>query len=99
MANGAGRRVLEIYVMPECIGCKTARGLAAAVRALALPDLEVSVVDLSEPDVVRPSAVFAVPTYLLDGRIISLGNPEEGWLLAQIGLRTDPACLTPGASH
>ena len=78
------RSVLEIYVGPACFASETARGLAAAVRARARPGLEVRLVDLGEPGAVRPSAVFAVPTYLLDGRVISLGNPEEAWLLQQL---------------
>ena len=78
------RRILEIYIALDCFGCETARTLASNVRALNRPDLEVQVLDLSEPDVIRPPAVFAVPTYMLDGRVISLGNPEQEWLLDQL---------------
>ncbi len=80
------RRILEIYVAPDCFGCETARNLASKVCAFSWPDLEVRLLDLSEPDVIRPPAVFAVPTYVLDGRVISLGNPEEDWLLDQLAL-------------
>ncbi len=79
-----GRSVLEIYVGPACLASETARRLAAAVRALPWPGLEVRVVDLGQPGAVRPPAVFAVPTYLLDGQVISLGNPEEAWLLERL---------------
>ncbi len=78
------QRILEIYVAPNCFGCETARTLAGIVRALDRPNLEVRLLDLSEPDVIRPTTVFAVPTYLLDGRVISLGNPEQDWLLDQL---------------
>ena len=78
------RRVLDIYVAPDCFGCATARRLAASVRALALPGVEVRLVDLSESGAVRPEAVFAVPTYVLDGRVLSLGNPERAWLLDRL---------------
>ncbi len=88
------RRILEIYVAPNCFGCETARDLARVVRALGRPDLEVRLLDLSEPGAVRPPAVFAVPTYVLDGRVISLGNPEQDWLLDQL---TSPA-LSPGVA-
>jgi hypothetical protein len=77
--------ILEIYVAPNCFGCETARILAGIVRALDRPDLEVRLLDLGEPGVSRPPTVFAVPTYVLDGRVISLGNPEQDWLLAQVG--------------
>ena len=77
-------RILEIYIAPDCFGCETARTLAGKVRALSRPDLEVRLLDLSKPDIIRSAAVFAVPTYVLDGRVISLGNPEQDWLLDQL---------------
>jgi hypothetical protein len=88
------RRILEIYVAPHCFGCETARDVASMVRARGWPDLEVRLLDLSQPDVIRPPAVFAVPTYVLDGRVISLGNPEQDWLLDQL---TSPA-PSPGVA-
>ncbi len=78
------RRILEIYVAPDCFGCEVARDLAGVVRGLGWPHLEVRLLDLSAPETIRPPAVFAVPTYLLDGRVISLGNPEQDWLLDQL---------------
>lgn len=77
-------QLLEIFVLPACLGCRTAAALAERVRAAALPGVDVRVVDLSEPGVARPDAVFAVPTYLLDGRVLSLGNPDSGWLLDRL---------------
>ncbi len=73
--------MLDIYVAPDCLGCETARHLASKVLALGLANLDVRLLDLSKPDVIRPPVVFAVPTYVLDGRVISLGNPEQDWLL------------------
>lgn len=87
-------RILEIYVAPDCFGCETARSLAGIVCALGWPDLEVRLLDLSKPDVIRPPAVFAVPTYVLDGRVISLGNPDQDWLLALVA----PSPSSPGAA-
>ena len=86
--------ILEIFVAPGCIASETARGLAGTVRALGRPGLEIRLVDLGEPGAVRPPAVFAVPTYLLDGQVISLGNPDEAWLLAQVG--ASPRTGRPG---
>jgi hypothetical protein len=84
--RAAGWRVkqLEIYVTPDCLGCETARRLAESVYMRAKQYAEVRVIDLSVTGAERPSAVFAVPTYLLDGRVISLGNPDEAWLIAQL---------------
>jgi hypothetical protein len=80
------QRILEIYIAPDCFGYETARGLAGTIRALNRPDLDVRLVDLSSPGVTRPAAVFAVPTYVLNGRVISLGNPDQADLLAQLDL-------------
>ena len=79
-----GWRTLEVFVAPGCVGCETARRLVAEVVGRALPRLRVRLVDLGEPDAVRHPAVFAVPTYLLDGRVLSLGNPDLDWLLARL---------------
>jgi hypothetical protein len=74
---------LEVYVDQACPGCDYARGLAEQVRE-RMPEVDVVVVDLSKPQANRPEEVFAVPTYLLDGKTLSLGNPglEQllGWL-------------------
>lgn len=82
---GGARRLLEIVVAPGCLGGETARWLAGVVGGLGFADLDVRVIDLGDPGAVRPSAVFAVPTYLLDGRVLCLGNPFEGWLVERLG--------------
>jgi hypothetical protein len=41
----------------------------------------VRVVDLSLTAGDRPDAVFAVPTYMLNGELLSLGNPEKDELM------------------
>ncbi len=84
-------RILEIYVAPDCFGCETARNLASMILSLGHSDLEVRLLDLSKPDVIRPPVVFAVPTYLLDGRVISLGNPEQDWLIDQVAPPSPPS--------
>jgi hypothetical protein len=48
------------------------------------PALEVEVVDLSRTEVDRPDYVFAVPTFVLNGRVLSLGNPRRSRLLAAV---------------
>lgn len=81
---GSGRRILEIFVLPLCFGCETAIAMAERVRSHQLAGVDVQLIDLSDPAVVRPDSVFAVPAYSIDGRVISLGNPEEPWLLEQL---------------
>jgi hypothetical protein len=79
---GEKRRILEIFVMPLCFGCQIAEDMARRIRSHHLSNVDVRLIDLSDPTVTRPDSVFAVPTYQINGRVICLGNPEEPWLLA-----------------
>jgi hypothetical protein len=76
MPRNSTDRSLEIYIAESCFGCERAREIASKVRAWQLPHVTVHLRDLNDRDVVRPDRVFAVPTYLLDGLVISLGNPD-----------------------
>lgn len=40
------------------------------------PDLRVTMIELDAVDAEIPESIFAAPTYLLDGRVWSLGNPS-----------------------
>jgi len=75
--------VLEIVVTPHCFGCARARTLAAAIAAHD-PSLDVRVVDLSEPGVQAPPGLVAVPSYVLNGRILFIGNPTQEALAAAL---------------
>ena len=63
----------DVVVMPNCPSCDAARQLARAVRE-RFPELSVRVIELDgrRPP---PESVVAAPTYLLDGRVVALGNP------------------------
>lgn len=65
---------LQVYVSDECWTCDEARRVVADV-ACHFPDVNIELVDVQSEG--RPEAVFAVPTYLLDGRVIFLGNPTR----------------------
>ncbi len=65
---------LKVFVEAGCESCSFARETAAAIRK-RFPALLVTVVDIGEGDDGLPEAVFAVPTYLLDDQVVSLGNP------------------------
>ena len=74
---------LEIYVSVECwTGGETDR-IVAETR-LNYPDVDVQVINGAAG--AWPSYVFATPTYVLNGRVISLGNPE--WQRLSFELRT-----------
>lgn len=84
MKHDASRKTLDIYVTPGCLGCDRARHVADEVRTRRLPGVEVRLFDLGDPETVRPVSVFAVPTYLLNDQVLSLGNPELDWLYQQL---------------
>jgi alkyl hydroperoxide reductase subunit AhpF len=76
-------RTLDIYIDQTCTGCVHAQNLAEVVRQ-TLPQLEVRIFDLEHPNSKKPSSVFAVPTYMLNGKILALGNPDINDLVAKI---------------
>lgn len=77
-------RQLQIFVADHCPNCAVARGLARWIAG-RYPDLAVSVVDIDDPRAEVPECVFATPTFLLDGRLVSLGNPRPAEVVAWLG--------------
>ena len=80
MCERDGRR-LEVYVAGCCYGSEQARRLAREV-ARRFPDIEVRLIDLD--DARPPQNVVAVPTYMVDGVVIALGNPAPEELFAHL---------------
>jgi alkyl hydroperoxide reductase subunit AhpF len=73
---------LEIYITKQCSNCREA--VAIAERARSIAGLEVAVIDLEARGQDAPPRVIAVPTYLLDGQVVSLGNPAREEFLAHL---------------
>jgi len=73
---------LDIYVTNQCANCEEA--LLLAERARTIAGLKVTVVNLDQPGQSIPPRVVAVPTYLLNGKVVSLGNPERETFLAML---------------
>ncbi len=73
---------LEIYVGHHCWNCEEA--LQIAEHARQIQGITVQVIDLDEPGYQPPAHIFAVPTYVLNGRVVSLGNPAREEFLAQL---------------
>jgi hypothetical protein len=71
---------LRVYISAGCFVCERTRQLVAELRAQR-PAYPVELVDLDQPDAVKPSFVFGTPTYVLGDRIVSLGNPALTTLL------------------
>lgn len=78
---------LDIYITDQCANCQEA--LVIAEQAGGIVGLEVTVVNLDAPGQSVPPRVFATPTYILNGLVVSLGNPERNGFLA--GLRAELA--------
>ena len=72
---------LDIYVASHCLAGQEAQRLAIEA-ARRFPDAEIRLINLDETP--PPEQIVAVPTYVLNGRIISLGNPEPEALFAQM---------------
>ena len=80
---------LRVYVSAACASCATAYERVAQVRQLR-PHQPIEVVDLDQAGAKRPSAAFGTPTYYLDDRVISLGNPSLPALLAELNRAEAP---------
>ena len=68
--------VLKIFVRDDCSGCVEAQRMAAWITQ-DLPQLKVELIDIGHPQAIVPETVFATPTYVLNSRIVSLGNPSR----------------------
>ena len=74
---------LDVYVSRHCPNCAEARRLAAEA-ATRFPGVAVRVIDLDRTPTPTPEGVVAVPTYVLDGRVVALGNPDPEELFARL---------------
>jgi hypothetical protein len=66
---------VEIYVTGHCYVCEYTYEVAEMIRE-EYPEVALHLIDLMDPTQVVPPEVFATPTYLLNGKIWSLGNPS-----------------------
>ena len=74
---------LKVFIEPRCEPCERAMGLVGEIRE-RFPELEVEVVDVSREGVGRPDYVFAVPTFVLNDEVLSLGNPRSSRLVSAV---------------
>lgn len=63
---------LRVFISEDCWSCCESRRIIGEI-APQFPQITIELVDLSAQK--RPDEIFAVPTYVLDGKVISLGNP------------------------
>jgi hypothetical protein len=79
---------LDIYYDQGCPTCDHALHIARIVQE-KIPDIIVTLIDLSESNSPRPDFIFAVPTYVLNDKTYSLGNPEEAILMDRLKAELD----------
>jgi glutaredoxin len=72
---------LQVYVRDDCWSCAEARRLVKNIAPL-YPEIVVEMVNVEKDH--KPDSDFAVPTFMLDGQIISLGNPYPEELQGKI---------------
>jgi hypothetical protein len=89
-------RPFRVYVSADCAVCARTHQLLAELRERR-PAFSVELVDLDQPDALRPAFVFGTPTYVLGERVISLGNPALADLIALLDAEAARA-LAPGAA-
>ena len=65
---------LRVFVAEDCPNCREAQVLAVRI-AKTYPRLQVEIVDMKDEQALVPEIVFATPTFMLNNRIVSLGNP------------------------
>lgn len=66
---------LEIFVSAHCFVCDYAHTVAELIRT-DYPWVKLQVIDIHDPTATVPEQVFATPTYILNGKVWSLGNPS-----------------------
>jgi hypothetical protein len=74
-AEKQGQIAIDIYVAQHCNTCAYAYEVAAEIRR-QFPHVQVRMVEMETTTETIPEAVFATPTYVLNGRVWSLGNPS-----------------------
>lgn len=84
------KSILKIFVRDDCSGCVEAHRIAARVMQ-DFPHLIVEIINIGDPQAIVPEAVFATPTYMLNNRIVSLGNPSP----AEVARWATNAALPP----
>lgn len=90
---------ITVFVTPTCPHCpKVAR--AAYRLAMASPHINATVVEASEfPRLAQRYGIQAVPTTVLDDRMVVTGAMNEATLLEQVLKAAEEGALAPGAAQ
>lgn len=85
MTKNGNKPTLRIYIAQHCWSCDEAVRLAEEVRR-KFSGINVELIDLDAEGSVNVDDVFSTPTYVFDGRTISLGNPTAEELFAKVSV-------------
>lgn len=78
---------LRIYVSEHCWGCQEARKIAGEIR-VEFPDVRVVLVERESAER-WPDEIIATPAYVLDGKLVSWGNPARERLRSLLAKAAD----------
>lgn len=67
---------VDIYIAEHCFVCEYSLEVAEFIRE-RFPNVAVRLIDIADPNAIIPESVFATPTFLLNGKLWSLGNPSN----------------------
>ncbi len=82
------RPALRIYIAQHCQTCAESLRLAREVEK-RFPGIHVEVINLDDEGSHNLDEVFSVPTYVLDGTTIWLGNPDPDELFSRLAEALD----------
>jgi glutaredoxin-related protein len=87
------KSTLRIFIAENCPGCNDAREIAAQIEQ-NYPKIAVELVDIVESRAAIPESIFATPTYMLNDRVVSLGNPSPEqvaqWVEEAAAIQAEP---------
>lgn len=83
MMNDRKTPTLRIYVSQHCATCGEAVRLAGEIKR-RFTGLDLQLIDLDADGSQNLDNVFSVPTYVLDGRTVSLGNPDPEMFFSRL---------------
>lgn len=66
---------LRVFIAQHCPSCAEAVGIANSIQENYAQSLNVEIIDIADKQAQIPEKVFATPTFMLNDRIVSLGNP------------------------
>lgn len=74
---------LQVFFDSNCSTATFTQELITSVRILR-PELSIEVVDINKSEVRKPDSVYAIPAYLLNSKMIFLGNPTRKALIERL---------------